>query len=122
MEFYGVVPVQEAYSSYIAHLNSEMPPEGTAREKFIEERGDRFIELLHKIAGHLGYRFDKRDLEKLSYGPIGWENDENAVRMLRSLSLDLLTGRQSLSVTMRPAPAPSNMFPPPPTTTELTKG
>jgi len=114
LEFYGIEPIQTAYSSYRAHLNQEYPKEEGPQHTFNEERGDRFIELLHQIAKHLGYGFDKRDLEKLSYGPQGWENDENTIRMLRAMSMDLLMGKQSLNVVMRTPPPPSDMFPPPP--------
>lgn len=115
LEFYGIEQIQSAYSHYRAHLNQEYPKEATAQRLFDEDRGDRFIELLYQIAKHLGYGFDKRDLEKLSYGPLGWENDENAVRMLRAMSMDLLTGKQSLNVVMRTPPPLSEKFPPAPT-------
>ncbi|WP_332700445.1 DUF6680 family protein [Devosia sp.] len=114
LEFHGENEIQAAYGNYVAHLNQEMPKEGVALDKFVELRADLFIELLHSIGKHLGFGFDKRDLAKLSYGPVGWENDENSIRMLRSLSVDVLTGRQALSVIMRPSAAPSTMFPPPP--------
>jgi hypothetical protein len=115
MEFHGVTSVQTAYSNYVAHLNSEMPQPGPAQDKFVEERSDRFIDLLHQIAHSLGYRFDKRDLEKLSYAPVGWNNDENAARMIRGMAMDVMTGKQSIAVNLRSTQAPSSMFPPPPT-------
>lgn len=115
MEFHGINPVQFAYSNYMAHLNQEMPTDAKSVEKFIEERHDRFVELLHQIGQHLGYGFDKRDLQKLSYGPIGWENDENTIRMIRTMAMDVMAGKQSLSVVMSPKPASSEIFPPPPT-------
>lgn len=114
LEFYGVEAVQKSYSAYRAHLNREFPKDTAAQNLFNDERDDLFIELLHQIARHLNYGFDKRDLEKLSYGPQGWETDETTIRMLRAMSMDLLTGKQSLSVTMRNAPAPSDKFPPAP--------
>jgi hypothetical protein len=114
LEFYDVAEVQAAYKSYVAHLNQEMPKEEPQLTRFVEERSDRFIELLHQMGKHLGYGFDKRDLQKLGYGPVGWENDEATVRMMRSMAMEVMTGKQSLSFIMRPGPAPSGKFPPPP--------
>lgn len=114
LEFHDSPTVQSAYGRYIEILYQDAPKESDASKRFGEERSDRFIELLHQIARDMGYSFDKKDLEKLSYGPQGWENDESAIRMMRAMAMDVMTGRQSLSVVMRPSPAPSNMFPPPP--------
>jgi len=114
LEFYDSPAVQTAYGRYIDILYQEAPQGDDAGKRFAEERSDRFIELLHQIAKDMSYAFDKKDLEKLSYGPQGWENDESSIRMLRAMSMDVLTGRQSLSVVMRPSATPGPMFPPPP--------
>ena len=114
LEFSDSNSVLGAYGRYIEMLYQETPKEAESSKRLGDERSDRFIELLHQIAGDLGYSFDKKDLEKLSYGPQGWENDESAIRMLRSMAMDVMTGRQSLSVVMRPSVTPGPMFPPPP--------
>jgi hypothetical protein len=114
VEFYEDAQVQAAYSSYIANLNQAIPVDPEAFKKFEEQRNDLFIDLLHAVGKHLGYGFDKRDLVKLAYGPIGWYEDENAVKMIRSMAMDLLSGKTSLSVVARQAPSLSQKFPPPP--------
>lgn len=114
LEFYDSSAVLEAYGRYIEVLYREAPNEPEANKRLGEERSDRFIQLLHQVARDMGYAFDKKDLEKLSYGPQGWENDESAIRMLRAMAMDVLTGQQSLSVVMRASVTPGPMFPPPP--------
>jgi hypothetical protein len=117
MEFYGKKDVIDAYKRYRDFLNRDDPDEEPHQVKrYIELRDDLFTELIHAIATDLDYRFDKKDIEKLSYGPVGWENDENAVRMIRSLAVDVLSGKQSLTVTIRPPRAARPMFPPVPPT------
>jgi len=116
LDFHGEEQIQKAYRSYMAHLNMKLPNDEDSGEfnRFIEERNDRFVELLYEIGSYLGYHFDKRDLQKLAYGPLGWSNDEDTIRMLRTMSLDVLSGRTSLPVMIKPPQAPSSMFPPPP--------
>lgn len=114
LEFHESKTVQVAYGRYMEILYQEAPKEPDAGKRFGEERNDRFIELLQQIAQDLDYLFDKKDLEKLSYGPQGWENDESAIRMMRAMAMDVMNGRQSLSVIMRPSATPGPMFPPPP--------
>ncbi|MFC5066587.1 DUF6680 family protein [Flaviflagellibacter deserti] len=114
MEFFGKRSVIDAYKRYRDHLSQDFPQGDGAGKRFVETRDDLFVELIHAIASDLNYKFDKKDIEKLSYGPVGWENDESAVRMIRTLAINVLTGQQPLPVSIRPPNAPGQMFPPPP--------
>ncbi len=115
LEFDGDAAVLSAYRVYISHLYRK-GPEGSEEEAtaFLEERNDLFGDLIFELGKHLGYHFDKRELQKLSYGPIGWIKDEDAARMLRSMAIDVMAGKQPLPVSIRPMSPPSSMFPPPP--------
>ncbi|MEH6717531.1 MAG: DUF6680 family protein [Aurantimonas endophytica] len=117
LEFYGDDAVLNAYRAYISHLYKK-GPEGSEEEAsaFASDRNDLFGDLVFELGKHLGYQFDKRELQKLSYGPSGWYQDEDAVRMLRSMAIDVMAGKRTLPVSMRPVPVPGAMFPPPPGT------
>lgn len=112
LEFYGRQRVMAAFRSYIDHLSTPLPmPEGQAQ--FFEQREDLLLGLLHAMGDELGYSFDKHELEKLSYGPTGWNSDQNMQRQNMALLNDLLQGRRPLTVVAM-QPTQQNPFPPAP--------
>jgi len=115
LEFHDAPNVINNYKIYMSHLNKNGPEGGEVAIKFFEERSDHLMDLMHSMAAHLGYSFDKRDLQKLSYGPQGWYQEGEEIRMLRSLLVDVLSNSKPLNVIMRHAQPPSDQFPPPPT-------
>jgi hypothetical protein len=113
LEFYGKRRVTEAFRAYIGHLSAPMPmPE--SQDQFFEQREDLLVALLHAMGKELGYKFDKRDLEKLSYGPSGWSRDQEMQRQNLVLVNQLLSGNRALPVTPMQPPS-QNVFPPAPT-------
>jgi hypothetical protein len=110
LEFYGVDSIVHAYSSYISHLSS-IPVEA-AQDNFYRVRVDLFSALLHAIGNHLGYRFDKLDLDRRSYSPIAWVDEQERARKNAALLTELLEGKRSLPVFN--LIVAQNQFPPPP--------
>ena len=104
--------VLKTYREYIKLLSRKAIP-GVADESLWKERDDAFIDLVHEIAKSIGFQYDKKDLVELSYGPQGWANDQDTVRKLHALLVDVLEHRRALPV----APflnAQNSPFPPQP--------
>ena len=112
LEFHGRKSIIEAYKQYIEHLRTPLPPVDQ-QEHFFEQREARFLELLTAIANDLNYKFDKKDLESLSYTPQGWHDDEWIQRGNMLLLAQLLRGERSLRV-KNESPQERNPYPPPP--------
>ncbi|NQY12631.1 MAG: hypothetical protein HRT81_02075 [Henriciella sp.] len=117
VEFYGIEPVINAYSQYIERLYEKAPSDPAENSNFWNKRGEDFAEMLKHMGEHLGYNFDKMDLNRLSYSPAGWENDATLNRNNQHLLNELLSGRRTLAVTDTKLPLKSP-FPPPPTSEE----
>lgn len=116
VEFYNHPKIDAAYRHYISLLYTKAPPPDDANaERFFEVREDALYDLLHEIGAELGYGYDKRDLKKLAYGPQGWQDDEQQLRGMRALLIDLLTGKRALPVIdYQKLVAAIGKFPPPP--------
>jgi hypothetical protein len=69
------------------------------------------FDLLHAMGEDLGFKYDKRDLDKLSYAPQGWSNDETTIRTIRQFAIEVMSGQRAVSVA---AFAPNPKFPPAP--------
>lgn len=110
VEFFDRPKVRQAYQQYIDHLSAPMPSV-EQQSRFFEQRTDLFMELLHEIGDVVGYKFDKRELERRSYTPIGWENDQMLQRRNAQLVNQLLSGERPIPVAnftaqTSPFPAP----------------
>jgi hypothetical protein len=108
LELYSNKNVRSAFHRYIEHLSAPMPSV-EEQDRFFSQRSDLFMDLLHEIGNVVGYRFDRRELERRSYVPVGWDNDQTLVRRNAQLVNQLLTGERPLPVTnfiARPNPFP----------------
>ncbi|RLL74171.1 hypothetical protein D8666_13220 [Ochrobactrum soli] len=112
LEYFGCKPVISAFTAYMDHLSTPVPGQ-EAQERFFSQREDLLVQLLHQMGKELGYQFDKRDLEKLAYGPVGWANEQDIQRQNMVFLHELLSGKRALPVTAMQPPA-ANPFPPPP--------
>jgi hypothetical protein len=74
VEFYDIEPVRAAYRIYVRHLGSALPTPDQ-QDRYFEEREDLYADLLHAMGLSLGYTFDKRELMRLAYVPILWQDD-----------------------------------------------
>lgn len=113
IEFYGVPKVIERYRSYVRSLNMKAPMDEESSSRFYEDQADLYADLLHSIGAELGYAFDKRDLDRSGYAPVGWINDEDLQRRNASLLNDVLQGKRALPIANLSAPL-NSPFPPSP--------
>lgn len=112
IEFYGEDKIVGAYRSYINHLNTPLPPVD-AQDKFFEDRRDLFIDLLYIIGKTVGYEFDRRDLGKFGYVPVGWGNEADRQRYLQHLLIEVLENKRPFPITPMLSGS-ANPFPPTP--------
>lgn len=97
IEFFEEVAVRGAYKAYIEHLSSPMPAVDE-QERFFDQRADLFMGLLYEIGKALRLHFDKRDLERLSYVPQGWDAENSLQRRNAQMLNQLLSGERPLPV------------------------
>jgi hypothetical protein len=116
VEFYGNDRVISSYQDYVRHLASPAPPPDE-HERYFADRTDLFVELLFQMGRSLGYQFDKRDLERRAYSPLGWETDAGIQRRNAALLSEVLEGRRPLPITS--VVASKSPYPPPPQDREL---
>ena len=118
LEFYGCRRVMEALRRYIDHLFSPVPSSDD-NGHYGQQRNDLLFDLLHELGQELGYNYDRRELERLSYGPRGWVDDQDLQRSNMTLLNQILQGRMALPVTAM-QPTPQNPFPAAPVIRETT--
>ncbi len=112
LEFYGNDTVLVPFRNYIRHLSDPMPlPD--EQDRFFEARNDLFLTFMAAMGASLNFKFDKHDLGRLAYAPMGWDRDETQQRRNAALLTDLLEGKRALPVTSM-QPRLDNPFPPPP--------
>ncbi|UWQ32205.1 hypothetical protein K3555_16835 [Leisingera sp. M527] len=115
IEFYKDADVRGAFQSYIQHLSAPMPVVAE-QDKFFDQRSDLFMNLLSEIGSSVGFTFDKRDLERLSYVPQGWDSDQNMQRRNAEMLGQLLSGQRAMPIThftggQSPYPEPPKIEP-----------
>ena len=89
-------------------LNTRAAPDpawGTKRE-------DQLVDLLQKMASHLGFHFDKTDIKRTSYFPQGYSTADWEQQQIRQLVLALLKGERALPVS-EAQPSAATTLPPP---------
>lgn len=86
-----------AWKDYLDHLYTR-----TSAEVWVPKRQDLFVELMHKIAICLNYKFEKIDIRKTSYFP----EDLGKVQRLQNTILErfgeILNGDRGFPVTNYP--------------------
>jgi hypothetical protein len=102
IEFYGKDKksreILRAWKAYLDHLTSGTP----ATEVWGSRREELFIELLHAMASCLKYEFDKTDIRRTSYFPVGHgEIETDQIRIRRGL-VAVLEGKAALPVSVNP--------------------
>jgi hypothetical protein len=116
LEFYRFPDVRSSYANYISHLNSPMPPVDE-QGRYFSQRYDIFLNLLAAMAKSLKFDFDKRELERNSYVPVAWDDQQELQRQNAVLLNQLLSGQRNLPIsTYVPASSP---FPEPPQVDEI---
>jgi hypothetical protein len=100
IEFYGVVEITAAYKAYIRHLDApQTNPQGWA-----DRRTDLFMDLLSKVAVHLGYRFDVVQLKNEFYAPQAHFTVEAEQAAIREGLAKVLSGKLPLPMEVKAFP------------------
>jgi uncharacterized protein DUF6680 len=111
VEFYGTSSgtraVVDAWKVYLDFLNTPAAPS----EAWGARREELLVDILQKMARHLGYYFDKTDIKRTSYFPQGYGTAEWEQQQIRQLMLALLKGERSLPVSGAP-PSGGTALPP----------
>lgn len=110
LEFYKNDDIIRAYRDYINHLHSPLPIPAE-QDRYIEERRDKFLTLVQAMGRSLGYNFDKHEIERLAYSPIGWSDAQALAQTNAQLFSEVLRGERAIRI----APHAAAQFPPPPT-------
>jgi hypothetical protein len=56
-------------------------------------------DLIYEIGVELGYKYDKRDMNDLSYSSQGWFDEQAAQQQLRALLVKVLAGEAPFPIT-----------------------
>ena len=99
LEFYGNTNVISAYKKYSDFLNSHFPTDQTALDRHTTHGTSLFLDLLFEIARDLKFDFDKSDLQRLSYFPIGLFNFNDNLWANMHLFREVLEGKRPLVIT-----------------------
>jgi len=113
VEFFFEETVLQNLRIYIQHLSSPLPA-ADQQDRFGRARNDIFLDLLFSIGNVLGYRFDRAELERLSYMPTQLVNDEERIRRVQGLLLEVFEGRRGFPVIQFVPPGTQSLFPPAP--------
>ncbi len=103
IDFYSDATVISAFRDYIKHLNKIAPEKEPEINAFLEDRYDLFLSLTHSMGKHLGYNFDKRELQQTKYAPVRWFDDQDLQRNNGLALADLLSGRTTFPIEVRQA-------------------
>jgi hypothetical protein len=119
LEFYGHEKVITAYRAYTKHLNAHFPSENEALDRHLAEGDDLFSDLLFQVASSLGFVFDKRDLSRLGYLPVGLSRYHDNSHANAHLLREVLEGKRSIPIFN--LVSDPKMFPPAPARKQIEK-
>lgn len=118
LEFYDKPLIRQSFKEYIDHLRTPIPNREADLEQLIGKRSELLMELLCKIGAEVGYRFDKMELDRRSYAPNVWEDDQWLQRRNAQLLSAILSGERPVPVmnflTASPYPEPPEVDDPAP--------
>ncbi len=115
LEFFGHDKIIDKYKQYIANLNLPNPTRAEDYERFTKARNDLFLELMFEIGSGLRYKFDRHELDGLSYTPQLFVDDENRNRLGQARLTEILDGKRAFPVRFVLGPDETSPFPQPPT-------
>ena len=92
--------VIDAWKEYLDHLNTP----ADADESWVVRNNDLFIDMLHKMAVSLGYKFDKVLLKKGLYMPRAYDQQSFFNRLARLRTWEMLDGRRPFPICIMDPP------------------
>jgi hypothetical protein len=103
IEFYGEKPIIDAWKAYFNHMNAEgTPPD--MMPVWIAKRIDLLGELLHRMAGFLGYDFNMVEITKEIYSPKAHGQIETDQEIIRRGVARLIAGEIALPISVTAMP------------------
>lgn len=88
--------VLDAWHEYLDHLNTKY--EEDSFSLWVTKGDELFVNLLFSLAADVGFRFDRVQLKKGAYSPIGHGELEFEQQQLRKRTIEILSGKQSLKM------------------------
>lgn len=113
VEFHDVRRVLAAFRGYLDHLSSPLPAVDQ-QDRYFRQRNDLFLDFLFEIGSNLGYAFDRHELDRLSYMPVAFADDEDRQRRAQALLVEILEGRRAFPVSWILPEGGKSVFPPKP--------
>lgn len=101
LEFYGVTEIVTAYRTFIAHINT---PQAANPQAWGDRRLDLMMDLLHKIALKVGYKFTVAEMKSEFYSPIGHKTLEDEQGAIRTGLAKILSGKGALPMEVQKFP------------------
>jgi hypothetical protein len=114
IEFYGENAVIENWKAYWNHLRQALPVDQNQQQQFLRDQEGLLTKLLHAIAKTLQFNIEQLEIFEGGYVPQGWIDDDQSVRVMRALVLEILNGRRGLPIVPLNFSSPQNPYPPPP--------
>jgi hypothetical protein len=97
IDFQGKKEVLQAWRAYFENLSVNPKDEGRW-ERAYQERPALLAKLLHAIAKVMGYRIEQLDIMAGGYTPQGFFDELQVQRELRSLTIEVLSGKRPLNI------------------------
>jgi hypothetical protein len=98
IEFYGENPVIESWKGYWTHFRQSLPVDPNQQQQFLRDQEGLLTKLLHAIAKTLQFNIEQLEIFEGGYVPQGWIDDDQSVRIMRALILEILNGRRGLPI------------------------
>lgn len=96
------VEIRRFWKQYLDHLSDKNYP----RDTWGVRRVELLVDLLHAIACHLGFDFDKTHIKNQAYYPEGYGTLEDDQAVIRKALAETLSGIRPLSVSLANLPQP----------------
>jgi len=103
--------VRRRWREYLDHLGSlSQDPEQQRQHlpAWTERNGDLLADLLHDMGKAVGYDFDRVQIRRGIYTPIGHANFELETQAIRRFLIELLAGQRTLPLDVRSLPGPEH--------------
>jgi hypothetical protein len=99
LEFYGIEEITESYRAFITHINAPPTvPNEAGWAAWGERRVDLLMDLIHKIAQRVGYKFTVAELKSQFYAPQLHQTVEEEQTAIRVGLMKILKGEAGLKI------------------------